>query len=118
MKVKHAVSSRKRHKKVLEAAKGFWGGRSKVFRRASETLRRAGAYSYRDRKNKKRTTRALWIVRINAASRERGVPYRKFINALKQSEVLLSRDMLAKVAAEYPQAFDAILETVKPKVQQ
>ena len=111
MKVKHAVASRKRKKKVLKAAKGFWGERSKIFRRAIETLRRAYVYAYRDRRVKKREFRALWITRINAAIRERGYTYRGFIAALKQKKVILSRDVLAKLAAEHPDVFDKVVET-------
>lgn len=113
MKVKHAVASRKRKKKVLKAAKGYWGERSKKYRRAIETLRRAYVYAYRDRRNKKRTFRSLWITRINAAAGERGISYRSFIHALKENNVLLSRDVLAKLAAEHPKVFDKIVDTVK-----
>ncbi|MCK4917451.1 MAG: 50S ribosomal protein L20 [Candidatus Omnitrophica bacterium] len=111
MKVNHAVASRKRTKKVLKAAKGFWGERSKKFRRAIETLRRAYVYAYRDRRVKKREFRSLWIVRINAAIRERGFTYRGFIAALKNKKIILSRDILAKIAAEQPKIFDKIVET-------
>ena len=113
MKVNHAVASRKRKKKALDKAKGFWGQRSKIYRRAAETLRRAGNFAYRDRRVKKRTFRSLWITRINAACSERDLPHRKFIHGLKENEILLSRDILAKIAAEYPEVFDKIVETVK-----
>ncbi|MBU1121083.1 MAG: 50S ribosomal protein L20 [Candidatus Omnitrophota bacterium] len=113
MRVKHAVSSKKRKKKVLEAAKGYWGERSKKFRRAVETVKRALSYAYRDRRNKKREFRSLWITRINAASTERGIPYRTFIHKLKEKNIILSRDILAKIAAEHAEAFDKIVETVK-----
>lgn len=113
MKVKHAVASRKRKKKVLKAVKGYWGERSKKYRRAIETLRRAYAYAYRDRRNKKREFRSLWIARINAAVRERGIPYRSFIHALKEKNILLSRDVLAKIAAQHPKVFDKIVDTIK-----
>lgn len=113
MKVKHAVSSRKRKKKVLQEAKGYWGDRSRKYRRAIETLRRAYAYSYRDRRNKKRVFRSLWINRINAAVKERGMSYRKFIHALKENNILLSRDILARLAAEKPEVFGHIVDKVK-----
>ncbi|MBU0693098.1 MAG: 50S ribosomal protein L20 [Candidatus Omnitrophica bacterium] len=113
MKVKHSVASRKRKKKILKLAKGYWGRRSTNYRRAIETVRRALVYAYRDRRTKKREFRSLWITRINAAVRERGISYREFIHALGKKEILLSRDMLAKVAAEYPQVFDKIVEAVK-----
>lgn len=113
MKVKSSVASRKRKKKVLKAAKGYWGKRSKNFRRAVETLRRAYSFAYAHRRTKKREFRSLWITRINAAVRARGIPYRKFIAGLKEKNILLSRDILAKIAAENPEIFDKIVETVK-----
>ena len=113
MKVKSSVASRKRKKKVLKAAKGYWGERSKRFRRAVETLRRAYSFAYEHRRTKKREFRSLWITRINAAARARGIPYRKFIAGLKESNILLSRDILAKIAAEKPEIFDKIVEKVK-----
>ncbi|UCG34641.1 MAG: 50S ribosomal protein L20 [Candidatus Omnitrophota bacterium] len=113
MKVKHAVASRKRKKKVLKAAKGYWGQRSNIYRRAQETTRRAGVYAYRDRRTKKREFRSLWINRINAAARERGISYREFIHGLKENKILLSRDILAVIAAQYPEVFDKIVTTIK-----
>ena len=113
MKVKHAVASRKRKKKVLKSAKGYWGARSKIYRRAIETLRRAYSYAYRDRRTKKREFRSLWITRINAAATARGFSYGRFINALKKNEIILSRDILAQIASENPEVFDKIVETVK-----
>jgi large subunit ribosomal protein L20 len=112
MKVKHSVASKKKKKKVLEAAKGYWGERSKKFRRATETVKRALVYAYRDRRNKKREFRSLWIERINAAVRMRGMSYRAFIHKLKEKQILLSRDILAKIASEEPQVFDKIVEEV------
>ena len=100
MKTKHAVASRRRKKKVLKAAKGYWGERSKSYRRAAETLRRAYSFAYKHRRTKKREFRSLWITRINAAVQERGLSYREFINALKKKDILLSRDILAQIAAE------------------
>ncbi len=113
MKTKNAVASRKRRKKVLKETRGYWGERSNHYRRAIETLRRAYAFAYRDRRTKKREFRSLWITRLNAAASQRGVPYREFINALKKKKSLLSRDILAKIAAEYPEVFDKIVETIK-----
>jgi large subunit ribosomal protein L20 len=113
MRVKHSVSSRRRTKKVLKAAKGYWGERSKKYRRAIETLRRAYSYAYRDRRAKKREFRSLWITRINAALEEKDFSYRHFINALKKKEIILSRDILAKLAAEHPEAFSKIVEAAK-----
>ncbi len=113
MRVKHAVSSRRRTKKVLKQAKGFWGDRSRKYRRAIETLRRAYSYAYRDRRNKKREFRSLWITRINAGLEEQDFSYRQFIDALKKKEIILSRDILAKLAAEHPEVFSKIVQTTK-----
>jgi large subunit ribosomal protein L20 len=115
MRVKHHVASRARRKKVLGMAKGYWGDRSKHYRRAIETVRRALVYSYRDRRAKKREFRALWITRINAATRELGITYRAFMQGCKAKNINLSRDMLAKVAAEYPDVFGKIVAIVKSK---
>ena len=112
MKAKNAVASRARTKKVLKASRGYWGERSKKFRRAIETRRRALAYAFRDRHNRKREFRALWITRINAAARENGLLYRQIINGMKQKNIIISRDILAKIAAEYPQVFTKLARTV------
>jgi large subunit ribosomal protein L20 len=109
MRVKHAVASKKRVKKILSQAKGFWGERSKRLRRAIETLRRAYVYAYAHRRLKKREFRSLWIVRLNAAARERGSNYGTLMGNLKKSNVLLSRDILAAIAADEPKVFDAIM---------
>ncbi|MCM8819587.1 MAG: 50S ribosomal protein L20 [Candidatus Omnitrophica bacterium] len=113
MRVKHNVATKARHKKVLKMAKGYWGKRSKLYRRAIETVRRALVYSYRDRRARKREFRSLWITRINAAARERGISYRDFIHKLKEKNIILSRDILAKIASEYPVVFDKLVEEVK-----
>ena len=115
MKAKNAVASRKRKKKVLQAAKGYWGERSKHYRRAKESVRRAGAYMYRDRRNKKRTFRSLWITRINAAAREHGLTYRELIAGLKAKKIILSRDMLAQIASEEPHVFGTLVSAIKKK---
>ena len=113
MRVKHQPASRARKKKILKMAKGYWGRRSKHYRRAIETVRRALVYSYRDRRARRREFRSLWITRINAAAREQGLTYKDLINILKNKKVLLSRDMLAKIAAEYPVVFGKIVAEVK-----
>ena len=113
MKVKSSVASRKRKKKVLKAAKGYWGQRSRIYRRAIETLRRAYAFAYRHRRTKKREFRSLWITRINAALEGGDLSYSRFINALTKKKIVLSGDMLAKIAAEHPEVFTKIVETVK-----
>lgn len=115
MKTKHSTARKKRKKKVLALAKGYWGKRSKVYRRAQETVRRALVYAYRDRRRKKREFRSLWITRINAAARARGLTYREFIYGLKEANIALSRDILAHLAAEEPQVFDKLVEIVKSK---
>lgn len=113
MKVNNAPASKRRRKKVLDKAKGFWGDRSKQQRRAEESVRRSLAYAYRDRRVKKRDFRSLWIVRINAALRARGTEYHEFIHKLKEKNILLSRNILAQIAAEEPEAFDKLMEFVK-----
>ena len=113
MRTRHAVAAKKRKKKTLKSAKGFWGGRSKRLRRAKEFSRRALAYAYRDRRAKKRVFRSLWITRINAASREEGLRYRELIDALKKKNILLSRDILAQIASEEPAAFKKLIELAK-----
>ncbi len=109
MKTKHSVASRKRKKKVLEQTKGYWGQRKNIYRRAIETLRRAYAYAYRDRRVKKREFRSLWITRINAALKQEGLSYGTFMHALKEKEILLSRDVLAQLAAEHPEVFKEVI---------
>ncbi|MFH1875782.1 MAG: 50S ribosomal protein L20 [Candidatus Omnitrophota bacterium] len=113
MRVTHGPAARQRKKKVLKRAKGFWGKRSKLYRRAAESVRRAMVYSYRDRRAKKREFKSLWIIRLNAAARERGLTYRELMHVLKVKNIMFSRDILAKIAAEYPEVFDKIVEAVK-----
>lgn len=116
MRVKHAAASKQKKKKVLETAKGYWGDRSRKYRRAIETVKRALSFAYRHRRTKKREFRSLWIERINAAARARGTSYREFIHALKEKQVLLSRDILSKIASEEPYVFDKIVEAVQPEI--
>ncbi len=113
MRVRSPVASRKRKKKVLKQAKGYWGRRSKNYRRAIETLRRAYVYAYNHRRRKKREFRALWITRLNAAARARGITYRKLINDLKNNNIILSRNVLALIASENPEVFDQIVNKIK-----
>lgn len=115
VRVKHRVSSKRRRRRVLKAAKGYRGGRSRLYRTAKETLLRAMAYSYRDRKRKKRNMRALWIARINAACRSYGVKYSEFINGLKKAKVFLDRKALAELAVSNKAAFKKLIDLVKPK---
>ena len=115
-RVKRGVKARARHKKVLDAAKGYRGRRSRVYRVAKQAVMRAGQYAYRDRRNKKRVFRALWITRINAATREHGLTYSKFINGLKKAEIALDRKVLADMAVTDKPAFAAIVNQVKATI--
>jgi large subunit ribosomal protein L20 len=110
------VHARKR-KRVLKRAKGFRAGPGTSYRSAIEFTRRAGAYSFRDRRQKKRHFRSLWITRLNAALRQRGVAYNRFINALTTAGIELNRKMLSELAISDPAAFDAIVELARPHLQ-
>jgi large subunit ribosomal protein L20 len=112
-RVKRGVTARARHKKVTDAAKGYRGRRSNVFRIAKEAVMRAGQYAYRDRRNKKRVFRALWIARINAAVREHDLNYSVFINGLKKAEIDLDRKVLSDMAIHDKPAFAALVEKIK-----
>ena len=112
-RVKRGVTARARHKKVLDMAKGYRGRRSKVYRIAKQAVMRAGQYAYRDRRNKKRVFRALWITRINAASRSHGMTYSVFMNGLKKACIELDRKVLADMAVMDKPAFAAIAEKAK-----
>jgi large subunit ribosomal protein L20 len=112
-RVKRGVTARARHKKVLELAKGYRGRRGNVFKVAKEAVMKAGQYAYRDRRNKKRDFRALWIVRINAAVREFGMSYSTFINGLKKAEIDIDRKVLADLAVHDRPAFNKIAEQAK-----
>ena len=103
----------KRKKQVLKAAKGAYGGRSKLWKAAKETVERGWRYAYRDRKNKKRDFRRLWIVRINAAAHQHGMSYSVFMNGLKQAGLEIDRKILADIAVRDPQAFGAIAEQAR-----
>jgi large subunit ribosomal protein L20 len=112
-RVKRGVTARARHKKVISAAKGYRGRRGNVFRIAKQAVMRAGQYAYRDRRNKKRTFRALWITRINAAVREHGVTYSVFIAGLKMAAIELDRKVLADMAVHDKAGFAAVVNQVK-----
>jgi large subunit ribosomal protein L20 len=113
-KIKHSVATRRRKKRVLKKAKGFWGDRSKQHRQARRALLHALVYAYRDRRNKKREFRKLWIVRINAACREAGITYSAFLSGLKKAKVNLDRKILAEIAVKDTQAFKKLVEIAKP----
>jgi len=112
-RVKRGVTARARHKKVLNEAKGYYGARRKVYRVAKQAVIKAGQYSYRDRRAKKREFRALWIVRINAAAREFGLSYSRFIDGLNKAEIEIDRKVLADLAVHDRAAFGALAEKAK-----
>ena len=112
-RVKRGVTARARHKKVLDQAKGYRGRRKNVFRIAKEAVMKAGQYAYRDRRQRKRQFRALWIVRINAATRELGMTYSAFINGLKKAAIDMDRKVLADLAVFDKPAFSKIVEQAK-----
>ncbi len=113
MRVKRGVAAKRRHKKYLKMAKGYRGARSKLYRTARETVERSLVYAYRDRKTRKRDMRKLWIMRINAASRENGLSYSRFINGLKKASVEINRKMLADMAVREKQSFAKLAEMAK-----
>lgn len=112
-RVKRGVTARARHKKVLDMAKGYSGRRKNVYRVAVQAVTKAGQYAYRDRKQRKRQFRALWIARINAAARECGITYSRFINGLKKASVEIDRKVLADIAVHDKAAFAVIAEQAK-----
>ena len=115
MRVKRGVSARAKHKKILNKAKGMQHYRTRSFRLAKQGVIKSLRYSYRDRRNKKRDLRALWITRINNASRELGLSYSQLIAGMKTKNITIDRKMLADLAVNNPKAFEAIVNTVKEK---
>ncbi len=116
MRVKRGQAAHKRHKKYLKMAKGYRGGRSKLYETARETVERSLCYAYRDRKVKKREFRKLWIIRINAAAREHGMSYSKFMRGLSLAGVELNRKILADLAVREKDNFSKLAELAKSKV--
>ncbi len=112
-RVKTGVVRRRRHKKILKLAKGFYSGRRKHFRKAKEQLERSLVYAYRDRRNRKRDFRKLWIIRINAACRLNDISYSRFINGLKKANIELDRKILADMAMNDPEAFAVVVKEAK-----
>jgi len=112
-RVKRGVTARRRHKKILKLAKGYRGARSKVFRVANQAVMRSLMYSYAHRKQRKRDFRKLWITRINAAARQNGLSYNRFINGLKKSGVEINRKILAELAVNDAQAFSKLADIAK-----
>ena len=112
-RVKRGVTSHAKHKKVLKAAKGYYGRRKNTIRIAKQAVEKSMQYAYRDRKNKKRTFRALWIQRLNAAVREHGLTYSRFINGLSLAGIEVDRKVLADLAVHEPEAFNAIADKAR-----
>jgi len=113
MRVKGGFVTRRRHKKILSVTKGQWGTRSKLFRRANEAMMKSYWYAYRDRRNRKRDFRRLWITRINAATRIHGLSYSRFMHGLKLADVKLDRKALADLAVRDEAAFSAVVDVAK-----
>lgn len=112
-RVKRGVIAKARHKKVLKKAKGYYGARSKLYKTAKQAVIKAGQYAYRDRRQRKRQFRALWITRINAAARMHDLSYSRLINGLNRAEIEVDRKVLADIAVHDPEAFGAIAEAAK-----
>ena len=115
-RVKRGVTAGRRHKKILNKAKGYYNARRKVFRAAKQAVIKAGQYAYRGRKLKKRDFRALWIQRINAAAREHEMSYSRLIDGLKKAGIDIDRKMLAELAVKDPAAFGSIVDKVKAQL--
>jgi large subunit ribosomal protein L20 len=112
-RVKRSVHARKKRRKVLDQAKGYWGLKKSSYRYAKEQVEHSLAYAYRDRKAKKRTFRQLWIIRINAAARQNGMSYNQFMSGLRKADVELDRKVLAELAVSDPKAFGALAQRAK-----
>ena len=112
-RVKRGVMVRKRHNKLLKQAKGYWGSRSRRIRVARQTVLKALSYAYRDRRNRKRDFRRLWIIRINAAARQNGISYSRLMHGMKQAGISLDRKILADMAVRDPAAFSSVVEQVQ-----
>ncbi|MBL4799317.1 MAG: 50S ribosomal protein L20 [Oleispira sp.] len=116
-RVKRGVQARKRHKKILKLAKGYYGARSRVFRVAKQAVIKAGQYAYRDRRQRKRQFRQLWIARINAGARVNGLSYSRFINGLKLASIEVDRKIMADLAVNEKGAFAALVEKAKASLK-
>ena len=112
-RVKRSVRTKARHKKILKQARGYFGNKSKLFKVANQAVMKSLSYAYRDRRNKKREFRKLWITRINAASRMNGLSYSRFMNGLSKAQILLDRKVLADIAVSDPTGFTALCEKAK-----
>ncbi len=116
-RVKRGVTTHARHRKVIKNAKGYYGRRKNTFRVANQAVEKAGQYAYRDRRNKKRNFRSLWIQRINAATREHGMTYGRFINGLSKAGIEVDRKVLSDLAIHEPEAFKALVEQAQGALQ-
>ena len=116
-RVKRAVTAKKKRRTVLTKAKGYYGAKSRSYRAAKEQIQRSLQYQYRDRRNKKREIRRLWITRINAAARQNGLSYSVFMNGLKQAEITVDRKILADMAVNDPAAFAKLAEVAKATIE-
>lgn len=116
-RVKGGTISRARHKKVMKQAKGYFGSKHRLYRSANEQVMHSGKYAYRDRKQKKRDFRKLWITRINAACRQNDISYSKFINGLAKAEIEINRKMLSEIAIDNPAAFTELVNTAKDALE-
>ena len=116
-RVKRGVAAHRRHKRILKEAKGYWGGRSRLIKTAREAVEKGWKYAYRDRKVRKREFRRLWIARINAAARENGLSYSRFVDGLNKAGVEVDRKNLAALAVDDPQAFKDLAEVARTQVQ-
>ena len=116
-RTKTHVAHHKKVKRILKAAKGYYGARSKLLKSARDTVLRAGVYAFRDRRARKGDFRSLWITRLTAACRERGMAYSRFIAGLKLANIAMNRKMLSEIAIADPEAFDAIFALAKAKIQ-
>ena len=112
-RVTTAAATRQKKNKIFKKAKGFWGGRHRLYRIAKEAVMRAGQFAYRDRHNKKRDFRSLWIIRVNAACRLNGISYNAFISGLKKNNIALNRKVLSEIAIADPLAFTKVVEAAK-----
>ena len=117
-RVKRGVQAKARHRRVLSKAKGYYGARSKVFRVAKQAVIKAGQYAYRDRRQRKRQFRALWITRINAAARLNDISYSRLMNGLKRAEIEVDRKVLADIAVHDPAGFTALAEAAKAALEE
>lgn len=115
-RVKRGTMTHKRHHKILKLASGYWGGKHRLFKTAKEAVMKSGNYAYRDRRNKKREFRRLWITRISAACRSNGMPYGRFMEALKKAEINLDRKVLADMAITDAESFTKLVEQAKSQL--